>query len=423
MLSQREKAEKLRDKEGLEVQREALKVQLEMHRDKGEGITAEELEQTKRDMATFTELNEKIRGLEEELKDAPEANTEIGRNAQTMASGMERAKITTESPEYRDAFYRRIQNRGKASEADMTILNEGNAAFRAIVDMNGSGVYSGADYLLPATTMNKIEILKARYGRLYNAIPKTNFTGTVRLPVGALHAATDETDGTVSLSYDFTQIEVSQDAMVANIPVKNVLLKNSVDALEDFLAKELVKYLYSLLDNAVLNGNPAVDNGSFSGLITAIAADVLANPDHAHTYKAMDWEQIVDVQAEIPEVYGENATWIMRRETFLREFKAIMDAEGRPIARMEFVVAPGGRGEKKYFIDGDPVIFCSAVAENAFLYGDLDTILVNESLGMVIEADTSPNFKADETVIRGKVYAGSKPVFPLDSFVYYTKSA
>ncbi len=422
MLSQREKAEKLRDKEGLEVQREALKVQLEMHRDKGEGITAEELEQTKRDMATFTELNEKIRGLEEELKDAPEANTEIGRNVQTMASGMERAKITTESPEYRMAFYRTIQNKGKASDSDRAILDEAMTECRAITDMNGGGVNSGADYLLPTATLNKIEVLKSSHGRLYNAIAKSNFIGTVKLPVGALHAATNEQDGTVSLSYDFTQVEVTQDAIVANIPVKNLLLKNSIDALEGFLAREIVKYLGYLLDTAVLSGNPAVDNGSFNGIVTAIAADVLANPDHAHTYKAMDWEKIVEVQAAVGEGYDENATWIMRKKTFLTQFKGMMDAEGRPIARMEFVVAPGGRGEKKYFIDGDPVIFCPSVAENAFLYGDLDTIALNESLGVMIEADTSPNFKADETVIRGKVYAGSKPVFPLNAFAYYTKA-
>ena len=423
MLSQRERAEKLRDKEELEAQRDALKEKLVMHRDKGEDMTAEQLEESKRDLSAYAELETRIKGLATEIEATPESNPEIGRNVNKMPNEMDRAKITNASPEYRMAFYRTMQNKGKASDSDRAILDGAMAELRAITDMNGGGVYSGADYLLPQTTLDKIEVLKSSHGRLYNAIAKSNFMGTVRLPVGALHAATNESDGTVSLTYDFTQVEVSQDAIVANVPVKNVLLKNSISALEGFLAREIIKYLGYLLDNAVLNGNPTVDNGSFYGLITTIAADVEANPTHAKTYKAMDWEKIVEVQAAVGEGYDENATWIMRRQTFLTQFKGMMDAEGKPIARMEFVVAPGGRGIKQYFIDGDPVILCSAVPANAFLYGDLDTIALNESLGIMIESDTSPNFKADETVIRGKVYAGSKPVFPLDAFAYYTKTA
>jgi HK97 family phage major capsid protein len=284
---------------------------------------------------------------------------------------------------------------------------------RSITDMNGGSVTSGAEYLVPQTTLDKVFAIVTQYGKLYTAITKFGFTGDVTLPIGTTGAPTVNADGTVKLNFTMTEVKISQQAVVATITVKNLLLKNSIPAFEQYLAMEIGKYIGLLCENYVLNGS--TETSSFLGIIAALKIA----PSAAHTYSVMDWEQIALICAEVESPYGDNASWGMKRSTFFKKFFAMTDAAGKPIVSIAAVV--GGPGESIYLIAGQPVIFTSQMPDvDSVLYGDLSSYIVNESEAFSIESNTSEKFSSDETVWKGKLYSGGKPLFAKTTFTYWS---
>ncbi len=402
-LSQKEAAELKREKSELEQKRLALKEKVKNHRD----MSSEDIGKVTDELRSMVE---RIDVINEKLVDAPEPNL------RGVLPNMKTNEITEEnyrsSAKYRDAFYRSYLN-GKVSEADAEVMSFGK---RAVTDANGGSVTAGGDYLVPQTTLDRVYSVIKQYGRLYSAITKFGFTGDVSLPIGTAGAPTDNGDGTASLNFTFTEVTISQQAVVATITVKNLLLRNSIPAFEQYLAMEIGKYVGLLLENYVLNGSTT--DSTFQGIITAIKVA----PSAANTYSVMDWQQIADILADVESPYGDQGTWVMKRSTFFTKFFALTDAAGKPLA----TVAPvqGGPGASNYLIAGMPVVFTSQMPDtDSVLFGDLSTYIVNESEAFVIESNSSEKFSEDKTVWRGKVYSGGKPLFAKDTFTYWSHQA
>ena len=399
-LTQRETAELRREKTELEQKRLELKNKVKNHRDMS-------VEQLNESVENLRSLSDKLDEINEKLKDAPdEQRGKLPMNFKTNEITKENYRS---SIKYRDAFYRSFLN-SKVSEADAEIMAFGK---RAITNMDGESVTSGADYLVPQTTLDRVYSIIQQYGRLYSSITKFGFTGDVSLPIGTTEAPTENSDGTVNLNFSFTEIKISQQAVVATIIVKNLLLRNSIPAFEQYLAMEIGKYIGLLLENYVLNG--ALSSSTFLGIVAAIKID----PSAAHTYSQMDWQRIADICAEIESPYGDNAVWVMKRSTFFKKFFAMTDAAGKPI--ISIIPLQGGPGQSNYLIAGQPVIFTSQMPDtDSVLYGDLSTYIVNESEAFVIESNASEKFSEDKTVWRGKVYSGGKPLFAKTAFTYWS---
>ena len=356
-------------------------------------------------------LGERLDEINEKLKDAPkdeQRNSGIGEMRSIKVNEIN-AENFRDSSKYRDAFYRSMVS-GKIAPADSEIMEYGK---RAITDMNGLSVTAGAEYLVPNTTFNQIQNVIVQYGKLYSAVTKYGFTGEVTLPIGALSNTVNEADGTDTLSFTFTEVSINQMAVIATVSVKNLLLKNSITALESFLAMEIGKYIGLQLENYLLVGDIATSK--FMGIIKAIKD---AGDDE--TYEVMDHDTICDVQAAIEEPYGGNAVWIMKRATFFKSFKKMQTADGMPLVTIALI--QGGPGASRYLIDGQPVIFSRLMPDtDSFIYGDLSQYIVNESQSVVIETSTEAGFAADKTVWRGKVYSGGRPMFTDKTFKYYKK--
>jgi HK97 family phage major capsid protein len=403
-LSQKEIAELKREQTELEAKRSELKEKCKNHRT----MSTEDLNGAAENLRTVsTRLDE----IGEQLKDSVvEKRGGLGMLKDIKGNEINQENFRSSS-RYRDAFYRSYLN-GKVSEEDSEVLSFGK---RSITDMNGGSVTSGADYLVPQTTLDKVYSITQQYGRLYAAITKFGFTGDVTLPIGTTGAPTEESDGTVELNFSFTEVKISQQAVVATITVKNLLLKNSIPAFEQYLAMEIGKYIGLLCENYVLNGS--TETSSFQGIISAIKSGT----SEAKAYSTMDWGQLTDIQAEVESPYGDNASWVMKRSTFFKKFKRMTDAAGMPLCTTAPITASWQSG---YFIDGQPVIFTSQMPDvNSVLYGDLSTFIANESESFVIEANASQKFSSDETVWRGKLYSGGKPLFAKTSFSYWSYSA
>jgi len=405
MLSQKEIAEFKREQTELEAKRSELKTKCKNHRDMSPEDLGVEVENLR---TVSTRLDE----ISEQLKDTVvEKRGGLGMLKDIKGNEINEENFRSTS-KYRDAFYRSYLN-SKVSEADSEVMGFGK---RAITDMNGGSVTSGAEYLVPQTTLDKVFSVVTQYGKLYTAITKFGFTGDVTLPIGTTGAPTVNPDGTVELNFTMTDIKISQAAVVATITVKNLLLRNSIPAFEQYLAMEIGKYIGLLCENYVLNGS--TDTSSFLGIIAAIKVA----PSAAHTYSVMDWEQIALICAEVESPYGDNASWAMKRSTFFKKFFAMTDAAGKPIVSIAAVA--GGPGQSIYLIAGQPVIFTSQMPDvDSILYGDLSSYIVNESESFGIESNASEKFSADETVWRGKLYSGGKPLFAKTTFTYWSYQA
>ena len=398
--SEKEIAGFRRELEGLETQRNALKDEIKNKRD---GMATEEITAKTEELRG---INSSIDALNEKLKDAPAPEQRGG--FATMKIKEINEENFRSSVKYRDAFFRSFVA-GKVAESDSEIMAFGK---RAVTDMNGLSVTSGAEYLVPQTTLNQIQAIVTKYGQLYAAVTKYNFNGDITIPIGTAGAPTNEADGTDTLVFTFTEVTINQQAVIATVSVKNLLLKNSVAGLESFLAMEIGKYIGLQLENYILVGNPS--SSKFQGIINAYGT--------SEKYSEIDWALINAVFGALESPYGDNGTWIMNRKTFFNKFRSLTDSEGRPLIAT-LPVTQGQAGSAQYFIDGRPVIFSSRMADDAFIYGDLSQYIVNESQEIVIEADASAGFAADKTIWRGKVYSGGKVLFVANTFVYYTYEA
>lgn len=397
-MTHKEVAELRREKTELEQKRLEIKEKVKNHRD----MTTDDLSNVTDEL---NKISERMDEINQKLKDAPKGEERGFLNMKTNELNEENYRA---SSKYRDAFFRSFAS-GKVSEADRDIMAFGK---RAITDMNGLSVTAGAEYLVPNTTLQQIQAIVVKYGALYGAVTKYNFNGDITIPIGTADTPTNNADGTDTLKFTFTEVSINQQAVVATVSVKNLLLQNSIAGLESFLAQEIGKYIGLQLENYVLNGNPATSK--FQGIINAHGA--------AKTYSVIDWELINTVLGSLESPYGDNGTWIMNRKTFFNKFRSLTDADGRPLIST-LPVTVGQAGSAQYFIDGRPVIFSTRMADNAFIYGDLSQYIVNESQEIVIEADSSAGFTADSTVWRGKVYSGGKVLFVANTFTYYTYAA
>lgn len=392
---------KLDDKKALVKKRSELRTRLEGLRDT--------------ESAEYTDLRDEYYGFDDQMETL---NDEISELRSQMAektiedklrakpdpatATVDQKREMLESGEYRDAFFRSVASR-RVAEADAEIMAFGK---REITDFNGDSIHSGASYLIPTTTYNMIVSVIKEYGQVYSAVSKTGFNGDISIPIGTLRSKTENADGTFSLDFDFTEVKISQEAIVGTIIVKNILLKNSISALEGYLVKELGMQIALKLDNAVING----DSGSFKG----VKEDLIPK-----SYTTLDWDQIVTIEHTLKKAYSKTAGWIMNWTTF-GKFRKLKGLDNLPLTSVGQIVV-NDSFTANFAIDNKPVLIVDStiIGDNDILFGNLNAYHVNESQSIIIESDASPEFKTDKTVWRGKVYSGGQPVLPTENFALF----
>ena len=183
-LSKKEAAELRREKNELEQKRLALKAKCKNHRD----MSAEDLNDAAEQMRT---MSDRVDEINEKLVDAPDENQRRVMEIPNHANEMNQENYRSSS-KYRDAFFRSFMA-GKIAEGDSEIMAMGK---RAVTDMNGLSVTSGAEYLVPQTTLSAIQSIVVKYGQVYAAVTKYNFEGDVTIPIGTADDPTNNDDGT-----------------------------------------------------------------------------------------------------------------------------------------------------------------------------------------------------------------------------------
>lgn len=394
--TQKEIAGFRREKAEIEEKRAELKKQIANHRESNEDLSDEKLREIQE---AVSEVGKRAAELDSILREAelPEQRGDImGLNVRQKDVNEENYR---ESAEYRDAFYRSLATKS-ISEADAAVM-----AFGKRDAVNGGSVNSGGGYLVPTTTLNSIKTVLSEYGKLYSAVTKYTFEGDVSLPIGNVSETQKDENGIVKLEFEFTEVKIAQDATVATVEVKNILLKNSIAALEDFIAKQLGKWLAIKLDMAVAYGSE-----SFDGIIPSLKPK---------TYTNVDWTFLCkDIIGGLKGAYSRRGAFVMNTQTLWRRFMAITaGTAGIPLAQDTPIVH--FENGTWYIID-KAVIETDAMQDDDFIFGALnDNYIANESQEFVIEADPSPKFGEDKTQWRGKVYSGGSTVLPQEAFLFF----
>ncbi len=381
----------------LKEKRNSLREEIKNKRD---GMTPEDI----------TKKTEELRGINTSIDDIRDKLDEA--NTETRSGGFEGMKVDTitkenfrSSDKYREAFYRSFSSR-TISNDDSEVMAFGK---RAVTDMNGGAVTEGAGYLLPQTTLNLIEAALKEYGMLFSYIGGYNFSGTVTIPIGD-STYTDNEDGTTSLKVSFSDVVFTQEAIIVTAELKNLLLKNSIEALEAYVASELGMIIAEKLDHAVLMG----DNGSFSGIVPGLTPE---------KYTTLNFATLTSQFGKSKGKISRRSSFVMNENTFWTEIASNVDTTGQPIQI-------GGQVFWSYDKDGNatvmgkPVIFTDAIGDGDVLYGDLkNRYKKNTSLDITLESNTSEQFSTDKTVVRLKIYSGGKPIRVTESFVFLVKSS
>lgn len=394
--TQKEIAGFRREKAEIEERRAELKKQIANHRESNEDVSDEKLRELQESVSEVgkraAELDLILRQAEEPQKRGDVMNLKT----QTKEINEENYR---ESQEYRDAFYRSLSAKS-ISDADAAIMNFGKRE-----GVNGGSINSGGGYLVPTTTLNSIKSVLMEYGKLYSAVTKYTFDGDVSLPIGNVSETEKDENGIVKLKFEFTEVKIAQDATVATVEVKNILLKNSITALEDFIAKQLGKWLAIKLDMAVAYGSE-----SFDGIIPSLKPK---------TYTNVDWTFLCkEIIGGLKGAYSRRGAFVMNTQTLWRRFMAITaGTAGIPLAQDTPIVH---FENGTWYILDKAVIETDAMQDDDFIFGALnDNYIANESQEFVIEADPSPKFGEDKTQWRGKVYSGGSTVLPQEAFLFF----
>lgn len=346
---------------------------------------------------------------ESETRELPPANATLvnpGVQSYQMATRSEK-KDKTESAEYRNAFWA-YATRGVQMPAE----------FRA--GLENSTEDTGA--AIPVTIMNEvINLVRKRYGNLYNKVRKTSVPGAVEIPVGSLQAtfkwigeetvAPREKAGDLgSISFKYHQCE----CRIATTFLANLL---TLAAFEAECAKAIAIAYLQAMDIAIVKGsgkrmplgilNDTRVTGQAGHVIEMTAADM------------SDWKKWrKNFFAKLPLGYrsGEFIFPLSTVETYL---ETMSDDNGVPVFRQATglevndgdATNPNGRffGRDISLVEPDILPDFDTASENDIIgiYWQPEEYIVNENFGftMVRYLDQETNSWVDKAIaiVDGKV--------------------
>lgn len=316
----------------------------------------------------------------------------------------ERKENFLESMEYRNAFWKYVQN-------GTPITRNGEA-----ISTNETGA------AIPLTIMREvINTVRVRYGNLYAKVRKTNIKGGVDYPIGALEAdfkwITEETVsprqktdklGTVSFKYNTAEIRIAQ-TFLANLL--------TLESFEAEITKVIAIAYVKAMDFGIVNGS---GNGQMLGILNDERVTNLAG----HTIQ-MSANDINDWKAwrskffaKIPLGYR-SGEFIFPVSTVDAYLETMSDANGNPVFKQATglevndgdAMDPNGRffGRRISLVEPDiiPDFDTASAGDVVGIFWNPEDYAINENFGFTMRRyfDEETNEWVDKAlvVVDGKV--------------------
>lgn len=348
---------------------------------RGEAIAVDELERYETEIATLTAERSRILSETERrsgllgriaagtegttIRNAGQSSPEGFGSGNSEAQGAagspyEARNAATGSIEYRNAFMRYIQtgNRGEVLRS-----NE----FTSIAE---------AAALIPTTIVEEVIRKLGRYGTLFSRIRRFNVQGGMNVPILDLAPEAswiDDTtpsedkqfkaDKSVSFMYHGLECKVAQ-SLIASI----VSLNFFEAALTDLITEAMMRKI-----------DQGIVKGTGTGQFTGITVDARVPADNKVTLTAAEFGKWTAWKKAISKLgirYKAGASWIMSESTFDAYIDGMTDAQGQPIARVNYNITEGNPyrfAGKEVITVEDDVIASYDTAQT----GDVVAILCN----------------------------------------------
>ena len=367
-----------------------------------------------------TQQNIDLDALEKELRALNEEEAALERR-QDMANNINTGETTAtviEAPQtpahraenlygsvaYRTAFMHYI-TRNEAIPAE----------FRS--DANTTTEDIGA--VVPPVTLNKIVEKIEAYGMILPLVNRTAYKTGMTIPVASVKptaswvaegATSTKQKENLDASITFGHFKL-RCAVSVSLEVENMALS----AFEARLVSSISEAMAKAIEQAILTGTG-------TGQPTGILKDTDAGATIA--VKSIDYETLVNAEADLPMEYENGAVWVMSKKTFM-EFVGMTDSAGQPIARTNYGIS----GAPERTLLGRRVVltnYLPAYASTlkttdvfAFLYdfGDY-TLNTNFEVGMKVYEDND----TDDIVRKSIMVCDGKPILSA-SLVKLTGSA
>lgn len=301
----------------------------------------EEIAKRKQEIRSILESNDKninLDEIEKELRELDEEEKEI-RRRQEIIEGMNNNAPTKrqkpgettnrangniyDSEEYRNAFMNYVC-RG------VPIPKEYRAD--AVTQTTDIGA------LVPPVTLNKIIEKIEAYGMILPLVTRTAYKTGMVIPTASVKpVATWVAEGAGS--------EKQKKALDGTITFGHFKLRCAVavtletdqmaySAFETTLVNNIVEAMAKALETAIISGTG-------SGQPTGILHD--DSKGAKFEVSSLDYQTLVNAEAELPMEYENGAVWCMTKKTFM-QFTGMVDKNGQPIARVNYGI--GGKPER-----------------------------------------------------------------------------
>lgn len=241
----------------------------------------------------------------------------------------------------------------RAGEQNLTMANNGAIIPTGIADRIVTAVRDRCPILSGATIYRVNGTLKVPVWG------KANTTHDI-----AVGYQTEFTELTAD-SGKFTSVDLSGYLAGALTLIGNSVENNSVFNVTDFIINQMAEEIALFLEKELLNGTSGKATGALSTPTAVTAASATA----------ITADELIELQAQVKQVYQANACWTMAPETFT-SLKKLKDSNGR------YLLQDDVTGEFPYRLLGKPVYLSDnmpklAAGASAVLYGDYSGLSVN----------------------------------------------
>ena len=326
-----------------------------------------ELEAEAKELRSKKEIAEKIQTGEAEVRKIEEPEVE---------KSMDREEILA-SREYRSAFFKRLLGRPLNEVEERAYTSADNSAGAVIPLETANMIFEKMKKVAPM--LSQITLLRVA-GNVKFAIEGTRNVAAIHTENAAITPATDTLTYVTLAGYEYAKV----------IRISKTVATMAIDAFETWLVNMLAEDIARAIEDDIINGTDSNEpkgvekaNTWTTGTLISVAAS------------ALDFDDIMDLIALLPNGYMSNAKFLCNSRMFYGTLAKIKDAEGSPIYVRDMESGVGFR------IMGFPVILSDYVANNTAYFGDFSKVIGNLSQDIMVESSTQSGFLANAIDFRG----------------------
>jgi len=329
-----------------------------------------ELEAEAKELRSKKEIAEKIQTGEAEVRKIKKPEVETMDNI-------------TATKEYRSAFFKRLLGKPLTEVEERAYTSADNSAYAVIPVETANMIFEKMKQVAPM--LNQITLLRVA-GNVKFAIENVRDAAALHTENADITPAADSLVYVTLAGYEYAKI----------IRISKTVATMAIDAFEAWLVNMLAEDIARAIEDGIINGTGTNEPKGIEKANTwtdgtnAILVDTDATPP-----EALDFDDIMDLIALLPNGYMSNAKFLCNSRMFYGTLTKLKDADGHPIYVKDMENGVGFR------IMGFPVILSDYVANNTLYFGDFSKVVGNLSQDIVVESSTQSGFLSNAIDFRG----------------------